>query len=56
MAKTSKHFVLLKSTESNHSYTIWKDSRAPKMELTKFDPVLRKHTTYKEKKAPNPKK
>ncbi len=55
MAKSKKAFFLLKSTESHHSYTIWIDP-AIKLELVKYDPVLRKHTKYKQVKAPNPKK
>lgn len=52
--------ILLKSEESHHCYTtrINKKTRATKgkgnekFEIMKFDPVLKKHVKYKEKKLP----
>lgn len=58
MAKASKAkiFVLLKSTISHHSYTVWKNTKTAKLALKKYDPVKMVHALYEEKKAPNPKK
>lgn len=54
MAKSKKAYFLLKSTASHHSYTIWLDP-AIKLELKKYDPIVRKMVPYKQSKAPNPK-
>lgn len=53
MAKKGKRQqVILRSTESGHSYhTIKnKDNTPDRMEIKKYDPVVKKHVTYKEKK------
>ena len=53
MAKKGKrHHVILQSTESGHSYhtTKSKDNSKEKLEIKKYDPTIRKHATYKEKK------
>lgn len=44
--------IRLQSTESPHFYTTDKNKRKSpnKLELKKFDPVLRKHVLYKEEK------
>jgi large subunit ribosomal protein L33 len=51
MASKTKKIIKLKSTESPHFYTIYKNvKKAGKMELKKYDPTLRRHVTYKEEK------
>lgn len=55
MAKSSTVVVLLKSTASHYAYTIKKNSRLAKLKIVKYDPVVRKHVIFEEKKAPNPK-
>lgn len=44
--------IKLQSTESAHFYTTDKNKRTTpdKLELKKFDPILRKHVLYKETK------
>ena len=43
--------VKLRSTESPHYYTTMKNERkSEKMQLKKYDPILRKHVLYKEEK------
>ncbi|QED23696.1 50S ribosomal protein L33 [Candidatus Deianiraea vastatrix] len=54
-SKKGKQCVLLKSSESHYSYTLFKKPGASKLQIKKYDPVLRKHTIFNEKKAPNPK-
>ncbi|AKC32338.1 50S ribosomal protein L33 [Candidatus Pantoea carbekii] len=43
---------LLSSSGTGHFYTTTKNKRSvsEKLELKKFDPILRKHVTYKEVK------
>ncbi len=53
MAKPGNRvMVKLQSTESHHIYYTKKNKRntTEKLELKKFDPSLRKHVLYKEKK------
>ncbi|MCK4907738.1 MAG: 50S ribosomal protein L33 [Spirochaetes bacterium] len=54
MAKKGAHRVQvkLKSTESPHHYysTKNKQNTTDRLQLKKYDPVIRKHTTYKEVK------
>jgi large subunit ribosomal protein L33 len=53
MAKKGKrHHIILESTESGHCYhtTKNKDNTKDKIEIKKYDPHIRKHATYKEKK------
>jgi len=44
--------VQLRSTESEHFYSTQKNKRntTDRLELKKYDPVLRKHVNYKEEK------
>ena len=44
--------IRLQSTESHHYYTTTKNKRNQqgKLELKKYDPVVRKHVLYKEEK------
>ena len=53
MAKASaRETIKLKSTESAHVYSKKKNKRntTGKLELRRYDPVLRKHVLYKEVK------
>ncbi len=54
MAKKSgvRETIKLKSTESPHMYSTKKNKRNTpnRMEIKKFDPVLRKHVVYRETK------
>ncbi len=52
MAKGNREIVKLVSTESPHMYTTMKNKRNTpnRIEIKKYDPVLRKHVIYKEKK------
>lgn len=49
---TKRDKIKFKSTESSHHYYSEKNkTNTPgRMELTKFDPTLRKHVVYKETK------
>jgi|LakMenEpi03Aug12_release.lakeMendotaPanAssembly.Ray.scaffolds.fasta_scaffold281332_2 large subunit ribosomal protein L33 len=47
--KGREKFKLL-STESPHFYTITAKKGAPKLEIKKFDPTIRKHVLYKQTK------
>lgn len=44
--------IKLQSTESSHFYTATKNKRThpEKLELKKYDPIVRKHVLYKETK------
>lgn len=50
--KNDRVQVKLKSTESPHTYYSIKNKKntTDKLELKKYDPVIRKHTLYKEHK------
>ncbi len=53
MAKGAREKIKLESTAgTGHFYTTTKNKRTTpdKLELTKFDPVARKHVPYKETK------
>ena len=53
MAKGAREKIKLASTEdTGHFYTTTKNKRTTpeKIEIKKFDPIARKHTTYKETK------
>ncbi len=53
MAKASaREMIKLKSTESPHVYTTTKNKRntSSRLEIKKYDPVVRKHVVYKETK------
>jgi large subunit ribosomal protein L33 len=53
MAKTNRDKIKLESTAgTGHFYTTTKNKRTTpgKMEMSKFDPVARKHVMYKETK------
>ncbi|MGE3920874.1 MAG: 50S ribosomal protein L33, partial [Gammaproteobacteria bacterium] len=43
--------IKMESTESSHYYTTTKnEKKQEKLELKKYDPILRKHVKYKEGK------
>ena len=46
--KGNRHHIILESTESGHSYhsTKNKQNTPDRIEVTKYDPVLRKHVSY----------
>lgn len=48
----SIEIIKLQSTESKHFYTTEKNkkNKPEKMELMKYDPIVRKHVLYTEKK------
>jgi large subunit ribosomal protein L33 len=50
--KGIRRHIILKSTESGHAYHTEKSSRntPDRIEIKKFDPLLKKHVTYKEEK------
>ena len=53
MAKGARNKIKLESTAgTGHFYTVTKNKRnmPEKMEIMKFDPVVRKHVAYKETK------
>ena len=53
MAKTGARVtVRLRSSESDHFYSTKKNKRntTERLELKKYDPVVRKHVKYKEEK------
>lgn len=53
MAKTAREKIKLESSAgTGHFYTTTKNKRTKpaKMEISKFDPVARKHVPYKETK------
>lgn len=52
MAKKKQEFVKMKSCESSHVYTSTKNktNTPDRLELRKYDPVVRKHVKYKESK------
>ncbi|GIK28990.1 MAG: 50S ribosomal protein L33 [Chloroflexi bacterium] len=55
MAKKSKGnriLIKLRSTESGHMYVTFKNRRndANRLELKKYDPLVRKHVLYRETK------
>ena len=55
MAKKNRTLVLLTNEESGYSYVRWVDPRKNQTKLTfrKFDPYLRKHALFKQKKLVN---
>ena len=50
--KGIRRHVILKSTESGHMYHTEKSSRntPDRMNIMKFDPLVKKHVIYKEEK------
>jgi len=49
-AKDARAYVRLQSSESSHCYYTQRNRKnmTGKLELTKYDPVVRKHVKYKE--------
>ena len=53
MAKSSREKIkLVSSAKTGHFYTTFKNKKntTGKLEISKFDPVIRKHVPYKEGK------
>lgn len=52
MAKGARETIKLQSTESPYMYTTTKNKRKTpqRLEIKKYDPVLRKHVVFREKK------
>lgn len=51
MAKKNKiNIKLLSSSGTKHFYTTTKNKKSKKIELKKYDPVIRKYVIYKEYK------
>ena len=50
--KGHRQHIILESTESGHSYhtTKNKNNTSERIEVKKYDPHVRKHAVYKEKK------
>jgi large subunit ribosomal protein L33 len=50
--KGNRIVIKLKSAESGHTYTTMKNRRndPSRIELRKYDPIVRKHVTYRETK------
>lgn len=50
--KDERIAIRLKSTESDHTYSTTKNKRNTpnRLELRKYDPVIRRHTLYREAK------
>ena len=50
--KGHRQHIILESSESGHTYhtTKNKNNTSDRVEIKKFDPLLRKHVSYKEKK------
>ncbi|MBI2353268.1 50S ribosomal protein L33 [Candidatus Dependentiae bacterium] len=50
--KGNRQIIRLKSSESPHVYSTYKNKKntTGRIELKKYDPVVRKHVLYKEEK------
>ncbi len=50
--KENRHVIKLKSSESTHIYSTYKNKKntPERIEMKKYDPIVRKHVTYKEEK------
>ncbi len=50
--KGNRIVIKMKSTESGHQYTTEKNRRndPSRLELRRYDPILRRHVTYRETK------
>ena len=59
MARTYEVKRLLSTAGTGHFYIIkrgTKGDKKEKLEVKKFDPIVKKHVLFKEAKLPNPKK
>jgi len=56
MAKKNVVKVMLKSSESHYFKVIYKNPKktTQKLSFRKYDPVVRKHVVFNEKKLPSP--
>ncbi len=50
--KGNRQVIKLKSSESPHTYSTFKNKKntVGRLEIKKYDPVIRKHVLYKEEK------
>jgi large subunit ribosomal protein L33 len=50
--KGNRQIIKMKSTQSPHMYSTYKNKKndPERIELKKYDPVVRKHVIYKEEK------
>ncbi|MEK7299377.1 MAG: 50S ribosomal protein L33 [Candidatus Margulisiibacteriota bacterium] len=50
--KDNRKLTILRSTKSGHSYHTRRNTKTSneKLELMKYDPIVREHALYKEKK------
>jgi large subunit ribosomal protein L33 len=50
--KENRHVIKLKSSESTHIYSTYKNKKnsPERIEMKKYDPIVRKHVMYKEEK------
>lgn len=50
--KENRHVIKLKSTQSPHMYSTYKNKKntTERLEIRKYDPVVRRHVIYKEEK------
>ena len=50
--KENRHIIKLKRSESSQMYSTYKNKKntPERIEIKKYDPVVRKHVTYKEEK------
>ncbi len=50
--KGSRQIIKLKSSQSSHIYSTYKNKKndPERIEMKKYDPVVRKHVLYKEEK------
>lgn len=50
--KGNRQVIKLKSTESPHRYSTYKNKKntTGRLEIRKYDPVVRRHVIYKEEK------
>jgi large subunit ribosomal protein L33 len=46
--KSDRILVRLRSTESGHLYHTEKNRRSARLELRRYDPLLRRHALYRE--------
>jgi large subunit ribosomal protein L33 len=50
--KENRHIIKLKSSESTHIYSTFKNKKndPERIQMKKYDPIVRKHVMYKEEK------
>ncbi len=50
--KENRHVIKLKSSQSTHIYSTYKNKKntTERLEIKKYDPIVRRHVMYKEEK------